>query len=188
MNLISSCLRKEDIFAVVRKQHVVQSLNFMTLDFMTSDLIYKSFQIVFNDAKIFSKKDTYLSVSKSELVAQIKSSIETYESKEDYLNRRPELYDEQSVCEFIKFVENKTSELIEKANNDKFKVRGVSYGWSPVMTIVVQYSYNRVRQSPIIILPNNTNFMQNKYEGLDRDDYRRFIEDIFDERWDYLWI
>lgn len=188
INLVQSCLKTEDIAAILRKQHLKRELDFYTIDYLTINGTYKSLQLIFNEARIFTKKHFYLSTSKSELVGQIKSSIETYSSKEEYIENRPSLFDEQLIQNFIQFTETKISDMVTNVSNETFKVRSVNFGWSPVCSIVVHYNKNKVRQEPLIILPNNTTYIPNRYEGKIKEDYVQFIEDIFDERWEYLWI
>lgn len=188
INLVQSCLKAEDITAILRKQHLKRELNFYTIDYLTINGTYKSLQLIFNEAHIFTKKHVYLSQSKSQLVGQIKSSIETYSSKEEYIENRPSLYDEQFIQNFIKFTEDKISDLVMNVSNESFKVRSVYFGWSPVCSIIIHYNLNKVRQEPLVLLPNNKTYIPNRYEGKIKNDYVQFIEDIFDERWEHLWI
>lgn len=145
-------------------------------------------QLVFNASHIFTEKHVYLSIEKSELVSQIKSSINTYSCKEEYISNRPDLFDKDSVDKFISCMEESLTKLIKSVANEVFTVRNVEIGWSPVFSIVIHYNYKRLRQTPLVLLPHRHNFIENKYISIDSINYIKFIEDIIDGRWDFSWV
>lgn len=185
---MNSCLKKENIAINLRSQYIKKHLEFLTVDYVNNLGEYKSLQLVFNSSHIFTEKNIYLSIEKSELVSQIKSSINTYTCKEEYIANRPDLFDNDSVDKFIGYMEQNLTKLIKSVDNDTFVVRGVDFGWSPVCSVVINYNHNKIRQEPLVLLPHRHNYIENKYTGKDREIYKEFIEDIIDGRWDFSWV
>lgn len=190
--IIKNILLREKVQVILKRQIVECKLIFTVIEFMDKNHLFKSLTLAYNESDIFVVTNKYLLPVKRDTRCNVsdivRSSIKCYTSKEDLIANRQAIPNEAFIEElFNKYEDNISSKLlgISTAN---FRVRKVLITWYPTITYIIHINFNNKFYKSIIYNYNQITVINEFILEQYKLEYKSFINKIFEELGEIIWI
>lgn len=190
--LINNILLKERVQVILKRKTIECKLIFTVIEFMDKNNLYKSLTLAYNESDIFILSNKYLLPVKRNTDCSvsdiIRGSIKCYTNKSDLVANRQTIPDETLIEElFNKYEDNISSKLL-MISTANFRVRKVLITWYPTITYVIHISFKNKFYKSLVYNYNQITVINEFILEQYKLEYKSFINKIFEELGEIMWI